>query len=787
MLEKLTERRPVLTAAAIYTVVVVAVFWPAFTGQFLVGERSDMLEGYPPRAFAAAYLKAHHAFPQWDPHIFGGMPYLANTAHGDTFYPTFLLRLILPVHVGISLGFVIHILLAGVFMFLFLRELRLSWGAGFVGGAAYMFTGQVISMVSPGHDGKLFVSALLPLALLFLHQAVTRADWRRYLAFGAVVGLALITPHVQMTYYLLMAAGFFWAYLVFFEKTEQRVARPWWGHALLFGTGLGVGFAIAAIQLVPFFGYIPFTPRGEGGTSTGWEHAISWSMPPEELFNVLWPAFSGDPAAPVLQNYWGRNFFKLHSEYIGAVALILATFGWKLEGRRRLAWFFGFLAVYGTLFALGGATPFYYLPYYLLPGIKMTRAPSSIFVVVSFAVAALAALGTQALLAPAAQAIKRTPLYVWAGILAVGFLFAVGGIWESMMRNLAPAGHQQFVTPAAHAIIRDSLRVLVLGVIALGLIWQRLEGRLAGVTWAAVLGGLILLDLWSVERHYIKYRPAPEQALAADQVASYLKADSGVFRVAPGSNQLSLADQRSEMGYSGTEFHRYDELLGRQGDDRRYWTHPTIMRLLGVRYLVWPDTLRTPLLVPVDTQPMMSREGPVYVYRFRDAEPYSFLVPMAVKVPEDQQVGVIIDPHFDPRRYLLVSEDAPLGARTITQVPEPITTAVAVTPVRAGAYRIQLAAGAPSGSLLFFSENWHPGWSATVDGKPGQVLRAQHTLMGVPLDAGAKTIELEFRDPKYPLGRAITLVTLLGLLALAGQAWWAQRRNKAALQETARA
>jgi uncharacterized membrane protein YfhO len=74
-----------------------------------------------------------------------------------------------------------------------------------------------------------------------------------------------------------------------------------------------------------------------------------------------------------------------------------------------------------------------------------------------------------------------------------------------------------------------------------------------------------------------------------------------------------------------------------------------------------------------------------------------------------------------------------------------------------------------------------------VDGKPGQVLRAQHTLMGVPLDAGAKTIELEFRDPKYPLGRAITLVTLLGLLALAGQAWWAQRRNKAAPQETARA
>jgi hypothetical protein len=784
MFEKLTERRPVLTAAAIYTIVVVIVFWPVFTGQFLVSEHSDMLRGYPPRAFAAEYLKAYHAFPQWDPHIFGGMPYLANTAHGDTFYPTFLLRLILPVHVGISVGFVLHIMLAGLFMFIFLRALRLAWGASFVGGAAYMFTGQVISMVSPGHDGKLFVSALLPLALLFLYQAVTRADWRRYLAFGAVVGLALITPHVQMTYYLLMAAGFFWAFLVFFEQAEQRPLRPWWTHTLLFGAGLAMGFAVAAIQLVPFFGYIPFTPRGEGGTSTGWEHAISWSMPPEELLNVLWPAFSG-----ILEDYWGRNPFKLHSEYLGAVALILATFSARLSERRRLVWFFVFLAVYGTLFALGGYTPFYRLPYTLLPGIKMTRAASSIFVVVAFAVAALAALGTQALLGKAGAAVKRTPLIAWGVVLLVGVLFAGGGIWESLMRNLAPPmnAHDRIVPQAAHHLLTDTLRVLIVGGLAIALIWQRLAGKLGGAAWSFTLGALVLVELWTVERRYIHYSPPPEQALAADQLASRLKADTGVFRVAPGSNLLSQADVRSQMGYSGTEFHRYDELLGRQGDDRRYWTLPPILRLTAVRYFVWHDTIAAPRLELVTPQPLMSREGPMYLYRYRDAEPYSYLVPLAVKVPEANQVQVIIDPRFDPRRLLIVPEDAPVGAPTISQMPEPITTAVKVTPLRAGAYRLELAAPAAAGSFLFLSENFHPGWSATVDGKAGQVLRAQHTLMGIPLAGGAKTVELSFRDPNYPLGRAITLVALLGLMAVWGQAWWAGRRSKAPQPEPARA
>ena len=54
MFEKLIERRPVLTAAAIYAFVVAIVFWPVWAGQFLVNPFSDMLTGYAPRAFAAA-------------------------------------------------------------------------------------------------------------------------------------------------------------------------------------------------------------------------------------------------------------------------------------------------------------------------------------------------------------------------------------------------------------------------------------------------------------------------------------------------------------------------------------------------------------------------------------------------------------------------------------------------------------------------------------------------------------------------------------------------------------
>ena len=294
MLSRLTQRFPVLTAAALYTAAVALAFLPFFRGQFLVNAMSDARTGYPGRELAAAYYHANGGILEWMPYTFGGMPFLANTGNGDTFYPTFLLRLVLSPDAGVSLGFMIHLVLAGVFMFLVLRALKLDWGASFTGGAAYLMSGQIVSLVSPGHDGKLFVSALLPLALYFLYKGVTTTSWRNYVGFGVTVGLSLITPHVQLTYYLLMAAGFWWFYLVFLSG-ERPAGSSWVGSAALFAGALVLGFSLAAIQLMPFFEYIQYSPRGaEGSSSTGYEYGTGWSMPPEEVLGTLWPAFMGN-------------------------------------------------------------------------------------------------------------------------------------------------------------------------------------------------------------------------------------------------------------------------------------------------------------------------------------------------------------------------------------------------------------------------------------------------------------------------------------------------------------
>jgi uncharacterized membrane protein YfhO len=67
---------------------------------------------------------------------------------------------------------------------------------------------------------------------------------------------------------------------------------------------------------------------------------------------------------------------------------------------------------------------------------------------------------------------------------------------------------------------------------------------------------------------------------------------------------------------------------------------------------------------------------------------------------------------------------------------------------------------------LLVSENWYPDWRATVDGKPGTVRRADHTLISVDLPPGAREVELVFDSPTYAKGKMVSLAALLVALLM---------------------
>ncbi|HZE09679.1 MAG TPA: hypothetical protein VE110_13080, partial [Gemmatimonadaceae bacterium] len=244
-------------AAFVYAICTLSLAYPALAGKFLVNPHSDQyIAGYAFREFAASTLRATGHFPMWNPYLFGGMPYVA-AMHGDIFYPTFLLRMMLPTDVAMTWGFIIHIFLAGLFTYGFLRVIGYSFSGALVGGIAYMMSGQIASSVSPGHDGKLFVSALFPLALWLLYRGIRQGRQWSWGAFALIIGLCVLSPHPQLLQYTLLTCGAYALFLAFSAVDGPALPR---GVAIRrLGAALAsviVGLAIGAVQYLPVREYV---------------------------------------------------------------------------------------------------------------------------------------------------------------------------------------------------------------------------------------------------------------------------------------------------------------------------------------------------------------------------------------------------------------------------------------------------------------------------------------------------------------------------------------------------
>ncbi len=786
----MSPRRALAWAALVYAAFTMLLAYPALSGGFLVSSVSDQyIAGFPFREFAAESLRAGKGFPLWNPYQFGGMPYIA-AMHGDIFYPTFLLRMVLPTDVAMTWSFVVHIFLAGLFSYLFLRAVNFAFFPALLGGLTYMMSGGISSYVSPGHDGKLYVSALLPLFLWALHRGIR--DGKRW-AWGAVaiiVGLGVLSPHPQLLQYMLLCGGAYAIYAAFAagdaNADQDKLERPVAIRRLAFAFGaVALGMLMGAIQFLPVLGYVDWSPRAGGA---GWEHAISYSFPPEELINTYLPQFSG-----ILEHYWGRNGIHLHSEYLGAAVLILALAGFGRAGgvRRGFVYFWAGTLVISLLWALGGFTPFYHLVYAIVPGTKFFRAPSTIYFIVCFSIAVFAAAGTQRALAR-----KISPRYLggWVAIGVLTLLLAVGGGFTNLGLALVDPRFAGYVTENQQAVVMGAFRSLLFVVLAAAVLMSERRGtlRASAAGWALV--GVVGIDLWTVDREYWRFSPPADELYASDPAIDYLKAQTEPGRVlavsGPPSAGVTGRDPyfgragglmhhkvRNVLGYHGNEIGRYDILLGAdQGMNQL--ANPNLWQLLNIRFLMtnFPEA-------PFDgverlVGPVRNVVGDsVYLFRMPGDNPLAWVTPAIVKAADNAVLATVREPAYDVRSAALFDSSAAVQAQELTRAPDPIDLPVAVVSYAPGQMDFRLSRPAPAGSALMVSENYYPGWTATADGQPAPVGRADFTLIGIALPEGAQEISLRFRSPTYERGKLITLAALALATLLVGAGIVMERRQ----------
>lgn len=778
-----------LWAALTYAVATLALGLPALAGKFLVGPNSDQyIAGYAFREFAASTLKATGAFPLWNPYQFGGMPFVA-ALHGDIFYPTFLLRMVLPTDIAMTWGFMIHVFLAGAFAYLFMRRAGFGFAGALVGGLAYMMSGHIATYVNPGHDGKLFVAALFPLLLWTILAWIRDGRLWALGAIAAVVGLDILTPHPQLLEYSLLAAG---AYAIVLSVGLVRDGKG--GSALAIKRLLGalvavvVGLSIGAVQYLPVRDYVSWSPRSSGiGT---YDRATSYAKNPQEILNAYLPEFTG-----ILDHYWGPNGIHFQGDYSGVVVLMLAGLGiggMRRDRRSRELWFWGLTVIVALLWALGAHTPFYNIPFYLVPGTKYFRAPDSVFFIGTLGIAIFAARGVERALA---AEVTRKYITGWVVFAATVAVLAATGALTAFARSVAPAGSLDVVDANNGALIVGAFRSFVFVVLGALVMFQASELRRRAGRFVPVVALVLLaaLDLFVVNRQYWVFSPPASQLYASDSALDYLRnlrqpgrvlaldvQDGGDVALYHGAG-LMTHRALNVLGYHGNEIARYNTLVGiAQGSGpsneskRQILTNSNVRRLTATQYVLSNGHELAGVLPGVTqvagpaTEDSSGRTN--YLYRLAGTAPFAWVTPVIVKAPDDAVLATIMNSRFDVQAAALFDPEAPVtAAPAVSMLPQPTGIVARVDSYAPGRMSLTLDRGAPGGSALVVSENYYPGWHATVDGKPAPIGRAQYSMIGVELPAGARKIDLAFTSAAYETGKIVTWAAMIiALLALLG-------------------
>ena len=363
-------------------------FWKLLLTNLILASGDTFFYIYPYWTAASKALRAGR-LPLWNPDLFMGAPFLANSQAGVLYPLNWPLWLAFDTPTAASLSIVLHLWLAAGFSYKFARSgLNLRRPAACLAAVLFALGGYLTAQVE--HVNQLQGLAWLPAVFWLLSSKKKLA---RPLLLGIVLGLQLLAGHTQAAFITVVGAAVYAAAFVW--PRSSRSSQP---LIHLFLGGL-LALLLAAAQILPTLELGRYSVRG-GGLPLN--EAVSFSLHPLLVGRALLPAY-------------GETIFSEYVAFLPMSALLLALLG-AWAGRRKPAVAgLSLVGAMGLFFALGAANPVYVLLVKTVPGLSLFRAPARWLVLYAFAAAALAGVGFNALLSH--RPLPRRPLFATGVVL----------------------------------------------------------------------------------------------------------------------------------------------------------------------------------------------------------------------------------------------------------------------------------------------------------------------------------------------------------------------------------
>jgi hypothetical protein len=740
-------------AAGLAVVILVAYAAPLFGGATFVG-RDHLTHTLPGKQVIADALRDGR-LPEWWSGVDLGVPFAANPNHSALYPPVWLVAL-LPMPWSADVVLILHVWLAGLGAAVLARRFGARGLGAAMGGASFMLTGYTTSTVV--HGGPLFTLAWTPwlawAADRLAAATTTRERVGRASGIAALFALQLLAgdPSIAILTGLLVAA-------VVACRAQRRLAS-----LAAVAAAVVAAILLAAVAVLPALMLARDSTRGSGVAS---ELATAWSLHPLRALEWIWPQVFGDANHPsehlarVVADASGATDLSpawALSLYIGLPVVVLAVIGWLRSGRdlRRLAWAAGGF----VLLALGKYTPVYGVYRAVFLPERLVRYPEKYTGGAILLVCVMAGVGWTTL---AACGLARRGASAFGAVIAAYATAVLAALVAAAPLGSALAGDSTRLEPPldANAALQRATSnglsaLLVALVLASALYLSRREGlrRWMAALAAVVLVGHLATVIWQVlplfDRATVE-RPPRAVAEAIDGRPHRLH-----------RSMRSLVTDRETVAARALSF--YDSAA------------PNTATRFGFAYLRGYDQARSAAFEHAWT---------TWVARAGDRALDLYGVDLAVvTLPAAATYQLVRNVGQRPRAFVasrwrwfatqaalmsdLFSRGGPLDTVHLLGSGTDHDEGGALRPCATESPRpevVRMHCDSAAGGYAVLLDAFAEGWTASVDGTPVHIERADGLVRAVAVPPGRHEIVHTYRTPGLRIGAVVSALAWLALLA----------------------
>lgn len=692
---------------------------------------------YPSRYFTAESIKLGN-IPLWNPYNFCGNPHIANF-QSAVFYPFNMLFLFSP---GKSFGYlaILHIFLAGFFMYKFLRVIKLTEIPSFLGAVVFMFSGWFVAWLSL--PVFLHTGVWIPLIFLLYELSIRKKRGIYSILCGIIIGLQFLAGLPQISAYIVLSLLLYSVFNVIYFREIRKYLIP-------FLSSLLIGLLISSVQIFPGIELAALSQR----EVASYQNITLSKMPLFRLITFIIPNFFGNPVDGV---YSEKYNYTEYCVYLGIFPLLLIFFT-IFNKKNSISIFFLILMLISLLLIFG--TPLYYLVYHLIPGFKMLSVRRFIFLY-TFSAAVLSGMGMNYIFK------NNNKKMLYSLIFFIIFIFI--SFWLVFtMGNFRINFFLQF-------LINDTYtkKFLIIFLVFTTLILLYIKNLIPPKIFKVLILLFILYDIFTWG---IRYNPSCDREMVYPEAESieFLVETHNNFRI-QGVGREWVFLPNSSMIYGLYDIRGYDSLYSKKYQDyvknmqEKESNIPfvksgvldtpiynsNLIDFLSVKYILTKEELNNEKFTLIYGKD-------INIYENKECPPRLFFTDNYKVIKDDEEIlSALQSKNFNPKKLVILDEEPNI------KITENNSGKNVIKKVEYLTNRIKVKCSISRNSILVMSDAYYPGWKVYIDGNKGKIIRANYAFRAIPIKKGIHNIDIVYKPISFIIGFSVSILTLFVILII---------------------